>query len=187
MADGFRTSDGAAARLTALLGPWWRRLGGEPPACAIIPASALPDAVRPLLDHRGSMTLTLEAHWRDALSVRRLAEADEDGRHTRASVLHTAAGGLAVELAVIRMVLSALPADLHGAFRAAEVPFGRLLASHGIAFAAEPLAFFRMEADRVAAAHGRVAVETPLHGRLNRIVTPEGVELCEVVEIVLRV
>lgn len=186
MADGFRTGDGAAARLTALLAPWWRALGGEPPACTVLPAAALPADVRPLLDHRGSMTLTLETHWGGSLAVRRLADAEEAGTLTRASVLHTAAGGLPVELAVIRIALPALPAALHEALRTAAVPFGRLLADHGIAFAAEPLAFFRLDADSVAAAHGAVEPGTPLHGRLNRIVTPEGVELCEVVEIVLR-
>jgi len=186
MADGFRCGDGAAARLAALLGPWWRRLGGEPPACTLLPADALPPGVRPLLDHRGSMTLTLEAHWRGPLTVRLLAGAEEPGTLTRASVLRTADGGVPVELAVIRMALPALPADLHGALRAATIPFGRLLADRGIAFAAEPVAFFRLEADAVAAGHGAVAPGTPLHGRLNRIVTPDGVTLCEVVEIVLR-
>lgn len=186
MADGFRTSDAAGARLSALLPPWWRRLGGEAPACTIVPAEALPAAARPLLDHRRSMTLTLEAHWADAMRVRTLAEAEEDGAFARASVLHTATTGLAVELAVIRMALSALPADLHAPLRTGAVPFGRQLAERSIVFAAEPLAFFRLEADHVAATHGGVGEGTPLHGRLNRIVTPAGVELCEVVEIVLR-
>ena len=186
MADGFRTSDTAAVRLSTLLAPWWRRLGGEPPACTLVPAVALPADVRPLLDHRRSMTLTLEAHWGSPLTVRRLAEADEDGRYTRASVLCARPGRLPVELAVIRMALDALPADLHADLRSASVPFGRLLADRGIAFAAEPIAFFRLEADRVAAACGAVDLGAPLHGRLNRIVTPDGTELCEVVEIVLR-
>lgn len=185
MADGFRSGGDAAARLAGLLAPWWRRLGGTPPACAIVPVEALPTAVRPLLDHRGSMTLRLEAHWNSPLLVRRLADAEEAGTLTRASVLRTA-DGTPVELAVIRMILNALPAGLHGALRAAETPFGRLLAEHGIAFAAEPLAFFRLEADAVAATHGAVASGTPLYGRLNRIVTPDGATLCEVVEIVPR-
>ncbi len=186
MADGFRTSDAAAARLAALLTPWWRVLGGEPPACTIVPAPALPSEVRPLLDHRGSMTLTLEARWGGPVTVRRLSDAEDADTLTRASVLCTEAEGLPVELAVIRMALPALPAVLHDALRAAEVPFGRLLVEHGIVFAAEPVAFFRLEADEVAAAHGAVELGTPLHGRLNRIVTPDGVELCEVVEIVPR-
>ncbi|WP_448189216.1 hypothetical protein [Azospirillum sp. sgz301742] len=186
MADGFGTSDGAAARLAALLAPWWRTLGGEAPACTLLPASALPADVRPLLDHRGSMTLMLEAHWGGPLAVCRLADAEDAGTLTRASVLRTADGGLPVELAVIRIALPALPADLHEALRAAAVPFGRLLADRGVAFAAEPLAFFRLDADAVAATHGAVETGTPLHGRLNRIATPDGVELCEVVEIVLR-
>jgi len=185
MADGMRSGGDAAARLAALLGPWWRRLGGEPPACAIVPADALPAAVRPLLDHTGSMTLRLEAHWGGPLGVRRLADAEDGDTLTRASVLHTR-NGTPVELAVIRMALPALPASLHDALRAAAVPFGRLLADHGIAFAAEPLAFFRLEADAVVVEHGAVAPGTPLYGRLNRIVTPEGVTLCDVVEIVPR-
>ncbi|WP_431862434.1 chorismate--pyruvate lyase family protein [Azospirillum sp.] len=189
MADGMRSGDDAAARLAALLGPWWHRLGGEPPACAIVPADALPAAVRPLLDHTGSMTLRLEAHWGGPLGVRRLADAEDGDTLTRASVLHTLGGdgdGTPVELAVIRMALPALPVALHDALRAAAVPFGRLLADHGIAFAAEPLAFFRLEADAVAAGHGAVDLGTPLYGRLNRIVTPEGATLCDVVEIVPR-
>lgn len=186
MADGFRTSDGAAARLAALLAPWWRELGGEPPACTLLSAAALPTDVRPLLDHRVSMTLTLEAHWGGPVAVRRLADAEETGTLTRASVLRRTADGVPVELAVIRIALPALPVDLHDALRAAVVPFGRLLADRGIAFAAEPLAFFHLDADAVAAGHGAVEAGTPLYGRLNRIVTPDGVELCEVVEIVLR-
>jgi chorismate-pyruvate lyase len=186
MADGFRSSDGAAARLAALLAPWWRELGGEPPACTLLPASALPADMRPLLDHRGSMTLALEAHWGGPLTVRRLADAEDSGTLARASVLRRTADDVPVELAVIRIALPALPADLHGALRAATVPFGRLLADHGIAFAAEPLAFFRLDADAVTAGHGAVEAGTPLYGRLNRIVAPGGVELCEVVEIVLR-
>lgn len=185
MADGLRSGGDAAARLAALLDPWWRRLGGAPPACTLLPADALPPAVRPLLDHRGSMTLRLEAHWGGPLGVRRLAEAEESGTLTRASVLHTAAG-TPVELAVIRMALPVLPAGLHADLRAAAVPFGRLLAERGIPFAARPAAFFRLEADAVAAEHGGVAPGTPLYGRLNRIVTPDGATLCDVVEIVPR-
>ena len=186
MADGSHTGDGAAARLAALLAPWWRRLGGEPPACTPLPGSALPDSVRPLLDHRGSMTLALEAHWRGPIGVRRLTDAEEPGALTRASVLHTA-DGLPVELAVIRAALDALPAALHADLRDATRPFGRLLADSGIAFAAEPRCFFRLEADAITAAHGAVDEGTPLHGRHSRLTTPDGTELCEVVEILLRV
>lgn len=185
MADGFRTGEDAVARLAALLDPWWRALGGDAPACALVPAAALPDAARALLDHRGSMTLALEARWRSPIGVRRLAEAEEPGTLTRVSVLHTA-DGLPVELAVIRMVLRALPPALHADLRGATTPFGRLLAHHGIAFSAEPRAFFRLEADAVGAAHGAVPAGTPLYGRHNRIVASDGSELCEVVEILPR-
>lgn len=166
----------------------WHHLTLPPPVLAFVTASQLPPDYRCLLDHRGGMTATLERRWGDSLVVELLADdiATQERALFRFVVLRTQKSGVAVELATIRIPLDRFPALLRTRFIEGRRPFGALLAEAGIAFRAEPVAFFRIAADELVADKAGVAVGTTLYGRVNRLLGASEEVLCETAEILPR-
>ncbi|WP_158044053.1 hypothetical protein [Skermanella pratensis] len=154
----------------------------------LVPASALPDRFRALLDHGQSMTAVLADHWRAEIFADVACHdlAAGTAALVRRVVLMTEPGRLPVEIAEIRVEPGAFDEALLRRLAGTSVPFGRSLQREGIAFATEPVAFFRVVAAGVLAVAGQVEEGTVLFGRRARLLGRDGRLLAETVEILPR-
>ncbi|QQP90512.1 hypothetical protein IGS68_04465 [Skermanella sp. TT6] len=154
----------------------------------LVPASALPDAFRALLDHGKSMTAVLTDHWRAEIVAEVACHTLAGGTAAlvRRVVLMTEPARLPVEIAEIRVEPGAFDGALLRRLAGTSVPFGRSLQREGIAFATEPVAFFKVTAAGSLAEAGRVEEGTVLFGRKARLLGRDGRLLAETVEILPR-
>lgn len=154
----------------------------------LVPASALPDPFRALLDHGKSMTAVLADRWQAEIVAEVVSHdlAGGTAALVRRVVLMTQPGRLPVEIAEIRVRPGAFDDALLRRLAGTSVPFGWSLQREGIAFATEPVAFFRVPAAGVLAMAGRVEEGTVLFGRRARLLGPGGRLLAETIEILPR-
>lgn len=175
----------AAAEIASML---WRHLGLPAPPIELITAEQLPAGFRELLDHAAGMTATLAQRWAEPIDIELLADeiSVEERSIYRFVVLRAERSRVAVEIALIRIVLDAFPGELRVRFVEATRPFGSLLAEAGIVCHARPQAFLALKADPFLAAKAAIVEGAPLYGRINHLIRHDGVLLCETVELLPR-
>ncbi|TWB44296.1 hypothetical protein [Nitrospirillum pindoramense] len=165
-------------------------LGRAPPALTPIAADALPNAVRPRLDHIDGMTAALARHAGCPVSVNVQARVRDQGpgldRLRRRVILAKQTDGSPLALGLLAVDLLALPPAVAAEALAERTPFGTLLANAGLPFLSRPRLFFRLVADApLARLLGGHEGET-LYGRLAHLaLTAPGAEhpVARVVEI----
>jgi chorismate-pyruvate lyase len=164
-----------------LFSAWWPR-----PALEVVPADALPQPYRRLLDHRGDMTSTLQEFHREPLNLRVLARQERQDILSRRVVLVGRESGTPVEYGAIRIDLGGFPEAARAAIREGQRPLGALLAEFAIPYRSRPKLFLKVKAD----AEIESALEIPperrtphLFGRENALLAPDGRMLAEVIEI----
>ncbi|CAO3455712.1 hypothetical protein [Azospirillum argentinense] len=177
-------SGSALARARTLTAGW----GAGARALSTLPGTVVPAPFRTLLDHDRGMTAVLSERWGEPVGVRVLRQWTEpDGTALwRDIALTVGPDALPVELASIRIALDGFPAAFAEQLREGTEPFGRLLASHGVAFSVEVLGLLAAPADQVWAAEGRVSPGATLYGRLGRLVRADGWTIAETVELLPR-
>ena len=166
----------------------WRQLGLSVPTFEFVAPDKLPEAYRRLLVHESGMTATLERRWGEPMVIELLADdiVVDLGALFRFVVLRTRDTGLAVELATIRIPIEAFPGQLRRSFAEGLRPFGALLEEAGIKFRGQPIGYFQLAADALAAAKANVPTGVPLYGRINHLIGENGSLLCETAEILPR-
>ncbi len=166
------------------LTPLWSLDGAPGLHAEIITAGALPATARTLLDHSGTMTAALSAHFETRLGVTVLGERDAPGFYARKVVLHTQPAGRPVQLALIRIPMDAFPADAQAQIREGRVPFGALLREIGRAFTSRLRSLLAVTPDEtMAQALGLTALPPVLYARHNMLVAQDGPLLAETIEV----
>lgn len=137
------------AEARAALALSYADLGLAPPA--ITAAGALPDAVRPRLDHVDGMTAALARHAGGPVSVNVQARTRDQGpgldRLRRLVILAARTDGRPLALGLLSVDLLALPPSVAAEALAEKTPFGTLLADAGLPFLSRPRLFFTLAAD----------------------------------------
>ncbi|MDZ5647799.1 hypothetical protein [Nitrospirillum sp. BR 11828] len=162
----------------------------KPTAFTVVTAAALPDAVRPRLDHIDGMTAALARHAGCPVSVNVQARVRDQGpgldRLRRRVILARQTDGGPLALGLLAVDLLALPPAVAAEALAERTPFGTLLADAGLPFLSRPRLFFHLAADApLARLLGGREGET-LYGRLAHLaLTAPGAErpVARVVEI----
>jgi chorismate-pyruvate lyase len=151
-----------------------------------IPAAALPQPHRRLLDHDKDMTGTLAAYFGDELRVEPLEVRGDARELVRRVRLLTRGAGRVAEYGAIRIHLERFPAAARPPILAADLPLGQILQEHGIPIRARPRAFWRLiEAGPLRASFGIDHAEI-LFGRFNVLLDGHGAPLAEALEILPR-
>ena len=158
-------------------------LGRAAPALEAVPEGALPPAARRLLAQTGGMTATLTRHWGEPMALEVVASAVEPGTVRRQVVLRTERTRIAAEVGFIAVDLAPLPPALREEVVAGTLPFGALLALHGVAFRSTPDLFFAVAADAPLAALLGVPEGARLYGRHTVLTDSAGERLAEAVEV----
>ena len=139
----------------------YARAGVEMPKVKIVKPAQIPLPYRSLLVHDVDMTLTLEQHFGDRLTLRPLSTFTSGRSYFRRVLLVQEYSGRPVEMGAIRIRLDAFGARLRSRILKNTVPLGRLLRdakfvyrSHAIAFLAitpnqEMMGVFWMREPRV--------------------------------------
>ncbi len=143
----------------------------------------IPEPQHTLLVGTHDMTPTLEEHHGCPISLEVLERLTEPNRISRLVVLRAAGSGEAVEFGAIVIHLSHFPQASRELILGCTLPLGTVLAQEQIPHVGRPVAFIRVEADaRIGAALGTLPSRS-LYGRRNHIVSPTGLVLADVVEI----
>jgi hypothetical protein len=152
-----------------------------PPAC-FIPAEEMPAPYRKLLDHRNDMTGTLQSHYGESIHLRTL-EVAEDGDSLYRLVLLSTESGKIVEFGAIRINLAVFDADTRAEVTACRKPLGGILNERGIAYRGKLVGLLTLHADERFRKLLELDGDPLLYGRRNRLETPDGRLIAEVVEI----
>jgi chorismate-pyruvate lyase len=153
------------------------------PKATKIEAECIPEPYRSLLVHDNDMTSTLEAEYRQRIHIRLISREVTDDVLRRQVVLVLDSDERPVEFGAIRIQLNQMPPEARQRVLENKLPLGRVLQDFFIQHNSQPVAYFEVEAD------SRIgeALQTPgaqrLYGRRNRLLTPSGEVLAEVVEI----
>lgn len=160
---------------------WWPR-----PALEVIPASALPQPYRGLLDHQNDMTSTLEKFHGEPLVLRVLARRQVGSILSRRVVLVGEESERPVEFGAIRIDLESFPVAARELICEGRRPLGALLAEFEIPYRSRPKLFLKVKTDAEIESTlgiGANGSSPHLFGRENALLTPSGRMLAEVVEI----
>ncbi|MCY1014853.1 hypothetical protein [Pyxidicoccus sp. MSG2] len=163
---------------------FYREQGLPRPRMERMAPADVPQPYHRLLVHEQAMTPTLEDFCGQRLALRVLSSREEASVLRRQVVLSGARDGHPVELGAIFIELACFDAPARERLREGLTPLGTLLREFDVAFSCQPTAYFRVEADSlVRTALALEAGVPPLFGRCNRILTPGGGVLADVVEV----
>jgi len=150
-----------------------------------VPAAAVPEPDRQLLDHRSHMTVTMERHHGCTVDLRVVAErhpAGAGGDSYAREILLVRPDGVVVQCGIVRIDLATLDAETAAAIRGRAAPLGRILVAAGLLCEVQRVALLRIEAGPHL---GRwVGRQRRLHGRVAEIVV-DGRPAIELLEIVV--
>lgn len=163
---------------------FYREEGVPPPRLGSVSPGDMLEPYRRLLVHERAMTPTLEAFLGQRLTLRVLCSREEGDTLWRQVVLVGAGDGAPVELGAVRIDLACFDTTPRELLREGRTPLGTLLREFKVAYVCRPTAFFSVEADaRVLGALELGSGTQPLFGRCNRILTPDGRVMADVVEV----
>jgi hypothetical protein len=124
-------ADGAAERANALV-----RLFHTPSERFAHFASVAPDAMPPgprtLLDHSSHMTLAMERFHGGPVSLAVVARRQCDSDHYAREICLADPDGRVVQIGIVRIDISCLPASTADAIRSESAPLGRILLAAGL-------------------------------------------------------
>ncbi len=163
--------------LLAPFGPAADRFAAEP-----VPAAALPQPYRRLLDHTHHMTVTVEQFHGGPVDVRVLDRVHRGDDYARRIVLTRRRDGAAVQFGLVRIDLAALPPAVKAEILGGHTPLGRVLISHDVLRTVRPTAFLRVTPSAALCEALGLTEPEPLYGRLG-VLTVDGkpaIRVCEV-------
>ncbi len=119
----------------------YKRAGVEMPRVKIVSPDQIPLPYRSLLVHDMDMTLTLERHFGDRVTLRPLSTFVSGRSYFRRVLLVQEYSGRPVEMGAIRMRLDAFNQRLRARVLKNKVPLGRLLRDARFEYQSRPIAF----------------------------------------------
>ncbi|HLX62391.1 MAG TPA: hypothetical protein VKX17_14030 [Planctomycetota bacterium] len=153
------------------------------PNVAVIPSLQLPQPYRGLLDHDQDMTPTLEFFFRETMAISIIHSGRTGSAYTREVVLFTEQTRKPVAYGSIDIHLENVSGAARTDILSGHLPFGSILQKHAIQHVSEPSAFFEIDSDVATQKHFGLSRSTRLYGRRNRLSTPDGRTLADVLEI----
>src|SRR5687767_1844780 len=99
------------------------------------------------------MTVALEAYHDSLVTVRALAEWQDDSSYARSSVLSRQTDGAIVQFGIMRIWLADLPPRAQDEVRSKKAPLGRVLIRHNVLREVELITLWRIEAGPVLRQH----------------------------------
>lgn len=134
-----------------------------------IPADQVPQPYAQLLVHEYHMTVTMEAFYRQAVTVDVLAERLSDHSYARKILLRLPKDDRAVQFGIVRIDLSYCSEGVRQAILERKTPLGRILIQHNVMRRIEPTAYLRIVPGPAMMEWFRLAQPTPTFGRLALI------------------
>lgn len=149
-----------------------------------IEPNLLPEPYHQLLVHEGDMTSRLENYFRLSIRVRKLRSSNDGKNYFREVILETnETNPRPVEYGAIEIQFSQLPEVAREVVIAGEMPLGSILNKGRIPYVCSLRGFFKIEADQSIKEAFSIDKSESLFGRSNRIVTPRGDVIAQIVEI----
>ena len=153
------------------------------PHVTVVPSSQLPQPYRGLLDHDQDMTPTLEFFFRETVAISIVHSGRNGSAYTREVVLFTEQSRKPVAYGSIDIHLENVTGAARTDILSGHLPFGSILQKHAIQHVSAPSAFFEIDSDAATQRHFALTRATRLYGRRNRLSTPDGRTLADVLEI----
>jgi chorismate-pyruvate lyase len=170
----------AQRSLLDLVGGWTAVSAGD---YAIVPASEVPQPFHRLLVHHGHMTEVLEKHYGRAVELTVQQSESSQECYRRRITLAAGKDGPLVELGIVRIDFSYLPATAREAILSESIPLGRVLIEHKLLRRVVPHHYVRFDADSAVVRLYNLATPKVLYGRLGTIFCNHqpAIELLEIV------
>ena len=143
----------------------------------------MPEPHRSLLVHEKDMTSTLEQFHHGPVNLRVVGSERTGADYFREVVLTLHGSGKPVEFGAICIHLDRFPPAAREAVLAERLPLGHILRDFAIPYISRPQAFLRIASDPAINALLHLTGAHRLHGRRNSLLTPAGLSLAEIVEI----
>lgn len=153
------------------------------PKTVLLAGAAVPDPYRGMLDHDRDMTPTLEAFFRETIGIAIIHRGLNGDSYTREVVLYTEQTRKPVAYGSIDIHLENIQGKARTDIVSGCLPFGSILHKHALPHVSAPSAFFQIESDTQTQKHFQLLGPTKLFGRRNRLSTPDGRTLADIVEI----
>ena len=148
----------------------------------ILEAEELAEPYRTLLAHDRDMTGTLETYFNQPMALRVHVKTIEEDALYRQVTLYGADDGRPAEFGAIRIDLSCFDEETRGLVADCQVPLGRVLREHDVAYVSNPSAYLEVEPDELLCEALQVT-EGPLYGRKNELKMPDGRAIAQIIEI----
>ena len=161
---------------------FYRELGAALPRISPIKGKAMPEPQRHLLVHSGDMTGRLEQFHQHPIHLQILHKHLGAEFLSRMVVL-LSDQGRPLEFGAIRIHLNSLPEKARQQVCGCYLPLGGILNSNKVDFASQVGGYFSLEADDLINGALQASKHHKLYGRVNRLVTHDGLTIADVVEI----
>ena len=143
----------------------------------------IPQPYRGMLDHDRDMTPTLEQFYRETIAISIIHSGRNGNAYTREVVLYTEQTRRPVSYGSIDIHLENVSGGARTDILSGHLPFGSILHKHKIPHVSAPSAFFEIGSDAATQRHFGLKQPARLYGRRNRLSTPDGRTLADIVEI----
>ncbi len=143
----------------------------------------MPQPFRKLLAHGEHMTVTVEAHWGDAVEVSVLAVQRTPTHYSRKIALRLQHEGRVVLFGLVRLTVSFLAPDVRDEIESERTPLGRVLIEHNVLRNVRLLSLWKVDAAEELAEVFGVPAGTVCYGR-TALIYCNGVPAVELLEII---
>lgn len=148
----------------------------------ILEAQELAQPYRTLLAHDRDMTGTLETYFKQRMTLRvHVKKVEGDSLYRQVSLL-CIDDGRPAEFGAIRIDLSCFDDETRELVAGCNVPLGRVLREHDVAYVSNPSAYLEVEPDDMLCDALQVTAG-PLYGRKNELKMPDGRAIAQIIEI----
>jgi hypothetical protein len=153
------------------------------PAVEAVDGRDVPEPYGSLLVHTKDMTPTLEAFHGDRIELRVLDRHLEGNAYSRLVDLTLIGSGAVVEFGAIMINLALFPPVAREIVLQGHVPLGTILGEYEIEHSSCPQAYIVIEPDVYIQQALDMDHQTPLYGRRNWLLTPDGQILADILEL----
>ena len=165
------------------LDTFYERDGLPLPSVQEVPGEDVPQPYHRLLCAAHDMTPTLESFHGEPIDLSVLERRVDTHTMARLVVLTLRESRKPVEFGAIIINLNCFPPEARALVLEGQVPLGTILGRHCIAHLSCPQAYLRVASDERMNEALRLTESSPLYGRRNYLVTPEGLILADIIEL----
>ncbi len=157
--------------------------GRELPPLTPLLAQQMPEPYRRLLVHEQNMTPTLEDYHGDTIHIERLNVLADRKERSREVILKLNTNEKVVEYGASRIFINHLPHRAVTLIKEGKIPLGTILTMYDCKHVVELCGFFKIPSTPFFKEVFPGLNGSPLYGRRNALVAPDGMPLAEVCEV----